>query len=160
MKYFFIQMGGTIDKDYPKNTGGYSFEIAEAAFTRILSRSRVNFNYEFIICTRKDSLEIETTDRERLVKLIEQLPDGHIIITHGTDTLIETGLYLEMNINRPAVLTGSMRPERFRNSDADLNLGMAIGTAGMIKSGIYIAIQGLVKKASDMLRDDKTGLFF
>ena len=127
MKILFIQTGGTIDKDYPRKQGGYAFEFGEAAMKRILAKLDTQIEFVIITAFQKDSLDITAEDRQNLVKIIEGREEKRIIITHGTDTLIESAQYLERQVkNRSIILTGAMRPERFSNSDADINLGMAL----------------------------------
>ncbi|NNF32532.1 MAG: asparaginase, partial [Saprospiraceae bacterium] len=94
MKITFIQTGGTIDKDYPRATGGWAFEIGEPAAHRIMSTLQPSFEYEVITICQKDSLEITDEDRELMFRLIRDHKGKKYIITHGTDTLIETAQFL------------------------------------------------------------------
>lgn len=161
MKILFIQTGGTIDKDYPKSSGGYAFEFGEPACQRILDRLNPSFEYEIITAFQKDSLEITREDRLALVEMIRQRPEPKIIITHGTDTLIESALFLANKFpDKCIVFTGAMRPERFSNSDAPINLGMALACVQQHMDGIYICMHGKVKLASQIKRDPNSGLFY
>lgn len=161
MKILFIQTGGTIDKDYPRKQGGYAFEFGEPATKRILENLDTQLEYEIVTAFQKDSLEINQQDRDKLLNLIENRPEQRIIITHGTDTLIESARFLESQLkNRCIVLTGAMRPERFSNSDAAINLGMALAAVQLLHDGVYICIQGLVKQASLMRRKLENGSFY
>ncbi|MEL6251326.1 MAG: asparaginase domain-containing protein [Bacteroidota bacterium] len=161
MKILFIQTGGTIDKDYPKKQSGYAFEFGEPATKRILEKLDMQLEYEIITAFQKDSLDITEEDRQKLVQLIKGRKEGRIIITHGTDTLIETARYLESQLKkRCVVLTGAMRPERFSNSDAAINLGMALAAVQLQDDGVYICIQGLVQQASLIQRSMESGSFF
>ena len=157
----FIQTGGTIDKDYPKTRNGWAFEIGEPAILRLLEKLNPSFEYEIITAFRKDSLEINLADRNKLAALIQNHASSIFIITHGTDTLIETGQFLEKKVNEKLViLTGALRPERFTNSDASLNIGTAIGAASTLKKGVYIAMNGTVQAADLAKRDETTDLFY
>ena len=157
----FIQTGGTIDKDYPKTRNGWAFEIGDPAILRLLEKLNPSFEYEIITAFRKDSLEIDLADRNQLVTLIQNHKSSIFIITHGTDTLIETGQFLEKKVNEKLViLTGALRPERFTNSDASLNIGTAIGAACTLKKGIYIAMNGTIQAADLAKRDEKTDRFY
>ena len=157
----FIQTGGTIDKDYPKTRNGWAFEIGDPAILRLLEKLNPSFEYEIITAFRKDSLEIDLTDRNQLVALIQNHKSSIFIITHGTDTLIETGQFLEKKVTEKLIiLTGALRPERFTNSDAALNIGTAIGVANSLKKGIYIAMNGIVKSVDLARRDEKTDRFY
>ena len=128
MQIAFIQTGGTIDKDYPKVTKGWAFEIAEPAFNRILEKLNPSFSFKSYEVFKKDSQEITLEDREKLKSLCESIWEDKIIITHGTDTMVETAKYLS-SINKTIVITGAMKPERFSNSDAPINLGASITAA-------------------------------
>ena len=157
----FIQTGGTIDKDYPHATRGWAFEFGEPATKRLLERLDPSFDYEMITAFQKDSLEITDADRSELVKLIRQYPDQKVIITHGTDTLIETGKYLAHQLpDRLIILTGAMRPERFSNSDAPINIGAAIAAANLLEEGVFICMHGIVKAAHQIRRNPATGKFY
>ncbi|MDO9575611.1 MAG: asparaginase domain-containing protein, partial [bacterium] len=90
MKITFIQTGGTIDKDYPKLAKGYGFEIGEPAVKRILEKVNPNFGFEIISILKKDSLDITDEDREKIYEVCVKADSDKIIITHGTDTMIET----------------------------------------------------------------------
>ena len=144
MKITFIQTGGTIDKDYPKTQKGWAFEIAEPAVKRLLPLLNPSFDFEVIPLLQKDSLEINQEDRELLLKTCQNLSVDKIIITHGTDTMIETAAVLHTISDKTIILTGAFRPERFSNSDAPLNLGIAIGAVQTLSQGVYLTMNGQV----------------
>lgn len=157
----FIQTGGTIDKDYPRKTKGWAFEIGDPAFSRILEKTEPSFEYEVRKLLQKDSLEITLQDREFLVETLKSIENKYIIITHGTDTMIESAMFLNKYIHdKVIIITGAMRPERFSESDAEFNLGCAIGAIFYLDAGIYIAMHGLVKSFKDMKRNEETGKFY
>jgi L-asparaginase len=161
MKILFIQTGGTIDKDYPHTTKGWAFEFGEAAAKRVLTKLNPSFDYEIITAFKKDSLEVTDEDRQKLLELILQHHEEKIIITHGTDTMMETGKYLLGKVgSKLIIITGAMRPEMFTNSDADLNIGAAIATANLKQSGVYLAMHGIVKPVSEIKRNMETGKYF
>ena len=63
-----------------------------------------------------------------------------ILITHGTDTMIETAQFLSDKIkNKTVLLCGALKPEAFKNSDADFNIGCAVGALNVLQDGVYIA---------------------
>jgi L-asparaginase len=159
MKILFIQTGGTIDKDYPKTTKGYAFEIAEPAIKRILEKIKPNFNYEILPLIRKDSLDITNIDRQKILQSCIEADTDKIIITHGTDTMIETAKFLLSIKNKSIVLTGAVKPEKFKDSDAEFNIGVAIGAMNELKNGIYIAMNGRIVPADKIQRDEMTGIF-
>lgn len=161
MKIVFIQTGGTIDKDYPHLTKGWAFEFGEPASHRILEKLNPSFEYEVLTAFQKDSLEIIDDDRKALSDLILEIDAEKFIVTHGTDTMLETAAYLNEEIeNKLIVITGSMLPERFSNSEAPINIGAAIGAVNLLNKGVYIAMHGIVKEFSEMKRDLDTGKYY
>ncbi len=160
MKITFIQTGGTIDKDYPKTTKGWAFEIDEPAFARILKKLNPSFKYEMLTAFKKDSLEIDEGDRKHLLKIVDAIENDKIIITHGTDTMIETSSFLSLILNKTIVLTGAMKPEKFYDSDASINLGVAIGALNVLPHGVYIAMHGVVKKCGEIKRNLDSGKYY
>lgn len=161
MKIIFIQTGGTIDKDYPNTTKGWAFEFGEPATHRMMNKLNPSFEFDVITAFQKDSLEITDQDRQDLADLINSQKDDKFIITHGTDTIIKTASYLSKHVfNKLIVLTGAMRPERFSNSDGPINFGCAIATANLMESGVFIAMNGIVKVPSRIKRNLETGKFY
>lgn len=158
MKILFVQTGGTIDKDYPKTVKGYAFEICEAAIKNILERIHPGFEYEIKTLMRKDSSEITETDRKRIIDYCRKTAYKKIIITHGTDTIIQTAKKLSKIKNKTIVLTGAFKPEKFKNSDADFNVGFALGAMNNAPSGVFIALNGKLFSAEN-IRRKKNGEF-
>lgn len=144
MKILFIQTGGTIDKDYPKTSGGYAFEISEPAVERIMKRAKPDFEYEIISVCRKDSIDLTADDRLKLLEICSASQYEKIIITHGTDTIKETARFLSDIKDKTIVLTGAFRPEHFKDSDADFNMGTAVGALTLLKNGVYIVLTGTI----------------
>ena len=159
MKILFIQTGGTIDKDYPKTKNGWAFEINEPAVKRILEKVNCSFNNSVLSLIKKDSLEINDEDRSLILSKCKEAKENKIIITHGTDTMNITANYLKEIKNKTIIITGAMRPERFSNSDASINIGVAIGAVQSLSKGIYIAMNGLVIPHHKMERNKETGQF-
>jgi L-asparaginase len=161
MHLLFIQTGGTIDKDYPHTTKGWAFEFGEPAVPRILEKVNPSFNFSVVTAFQKDSLEITDQDRAQLADIIIEHGLQKNIITHGTDTLVETAAFLADKIkDQLIILTGAMRPERFYNSDAVVNLGVAIGGANVLDSGVWISMHGILKPYDEVQRNLKTGQFY
>jgi len=155
----FLQTGGTIDKDYPRLTKGFAFEITVPAVKRILPRINPTFDYTVKTVLRKDSQEITDKDRQKIVAVCASAAADKIIVTHGTDTMIETAAALADVPGKVIVLTGSMRPEKFSDSDAPFNIGVAIGAAQVLQPGVYIAMNGRVYPWAKVARDYTTGQF-
>lgn len=159
MRIAFIQTGGTIDKDYPRTTKGYAFEIAEPAVRRILEKLNPAFDYEIVSILKKDSLDITEKDRKKILEACKRTKSNKIIITHGTDTMLETAKVLNKIKDKTIIITGAMRPERFSNSDAPINIGMSIGAVNILESGVFIAMHGRILRWDKCKRDMKTGQF-
>ena len=158
----FIQTGGTIDKDYPKTKGGYAFEITDPAIERVIHNVDCAFTFDITSVCKKDSLRIDNNDRQALVQAIEKSDSQRFIVTHGTDSLIETAKYLDrsgLSVGKVVIVTGANKPEYFRNSDAHFNIGVAMGAVNVLWSGVYVAMNGRVVEASRAQRDLRTGLF-
>lgn len=161
MKIVFVQTGGTIDKDYPHTTKGWAFEFGEPAIHRILEKLNPSFEYRVLEAFQKDSLEITDNDRNTLQVLINKQAEHIFIVTHGTDTMLETAVYLNNTVkDKLVIITGAMLPERFTNSDASINLGCAIGAVNILESGIYIAMHGVVKPFNEINRNLETGKYY
>ena len=159
MRIVFIQTGGTIDKDYPRTRKGYAFEIREPAVERILQKAHPNFDYTIIPLLTKDSQDITKQDRERIRETCESADSDKIVITHGTDTMLETAKKLSKVRNKVIVLTSAMRPEKFVDSDASFNVGTAIGAINILTKGVYIAMNGRIYPWNKVKRNEKTGQF-
>lgn len=146
MHILFVQVGGTIDKDYPQGEThhGYEFQIGEPAILSIMARAKCAHEWSHLPVLRKDSLDISDADRARVREMIDASGKEKIIVTHGTDTIHKTAEALSELQGKTIVLTGAMLPEKFRDSDADFNLGMAVGALQHLPPGVYIALYGQV----------------
>jgi hypothetical protein len=94
MHVTFVQTGGTIDKDYPRMMAGYAFEITDPAVARVLRSVNCGFTHDVVSVCRKDSQEITVEDRQAIVEAVRRAKCEKFIVTHGTDTMIETAQYL------------------------------------------------------------------
>ena len=159
MKILFIQTGGTIDKDYPRTTLGYAFEITDPAVSRILPEANPGFEYEIVSACKKDSTELTDEDREKIFKICAENTADKIIITHGTDTMIETAKQLSEIKDKTIIITGAMRPEKFSNTDADFNIGLAVGGVQTLPFGVYISMHGIILLWDKITRNLETGQF-
>ena len=142
MKIKFFTTGGTIDKVYFDAKS--EFEVGEPQVREVVENSNVAFEYEIESVLRKDSLDMTDEDRQLVRRRIEAEPCPLVVITHGTDTMIETAKVLCGIPNKTIVLTGSMQPARFRVTDAIFNIGSAIGAVQSLAPGVYIAMNGRV----------------
>ena len=137
-----ITTGGTIDKVYFDDKSDY--QVGEPQIGRILQELGVAFRFNVIPILRKDSLHINAEDRELLRATISAQPMRHVLVTHGTDTMVETAQVLASIADKTIVLTGALNPARFRGSDADFNIGAAVGAVQSLPAGVYIAMNGRI----------------
>ncbi len=137
-----VTTGGTIDKIYFDDLS--EFQIGEPEIGKILGQLGVNFKFDVIALMRKDSLHITQDDRELIRRTIAAQPHRHVLVTHGTDTMIETAKVLADVGDKTIVLTGALNPARFQASDAVFNIGCAIGAVQSLPNGVYIAMSGRV----------------
>jgi L-asparaginase len=142
LKIKFITLGGTIDKVYFDAMSQY--EIGPPSIHQILKDARINFDYEVESLLKKDSLDMTDQDRSTLLEAVKTDPNDRIVITHGTDTMTDTGIALKQIKGKTIVLTGAMEPAGFKSSDATFNLGCAIAAVQALPHGVYIAISGRI----------------
>lgn len=156
MKIKFFTTGGTIDKIYFDSLSEY--KVGEPKIDSILKDARINFDYEIEPLFRKDSLDITDEDRMIIFNAVKNDNNKLIVITHGTDTMVNTAKVLKNIKKKVIVLTGAMEPAEFKSSDAYFNLGGATTAVQVLKNGIYICINGRVydpskiKKNRDLLQ--------
>ena len=137
-----VTTGGTIDKVYFDDKS--DFQVGEPQIGRILEELGVAFRFRVIGIMRKDSLHIGEDDRALIRAAIAAQPQRHVLITHGTDTMVDTACALNDLSGRTIVLTGALNPARFRGSDAEFNIGTAVGAVQSLPPGVYIAMNGRV----------------
>jgi L-asparaginase len=137
-----VTTGGTIDKVYFDDKSDY--QVGEPQIGHILEELGVAFRFRVIPIMRKDSLHIEAADRELLRATIAAQDEAHVLVTHGTDTMIDTARVLASIGDKTIVLTGALNPARFRGSDAEFNIGTAVGAVQSLPPGVYIAMNGRV----------------
>jgi L-asparaginase len=142
LKLKFITTGGTIDKVYFDAKSEY--EVGSPQIVEILKEAHATFEFELESLLRKDSLDMTEEDRQLIRRKIEADPCPRIVVTHGTDTMIQTAKALRGIPDKTIVLTGSMQPARFKSTDAAFNVGVAIGAAQVLPPGVYIAMNGQV----------------
>lgn len=137
-----VTTGGTIDKVYFDDKSDY--QVGEPQIGHILQELGVAFRFRVIPLLRKDSLHINAGDRELLRTTIASQDARHVLVTHGTDTMVETAHVLASIPDKVIVLTGALNPARFRGSDAEFNIGTAVGAVQSLPAGVYIAMNGRV----------------
>jgi len=137
-----VTTGGTIDKIYFDDKSEY--QIGAPYIGDILTQLGVAFAFDVIPILRKDSLHITADDRELIRRTIAQQPHRHVLVTHGTDTMVETAQVLLDIPGKVIVLTGALNPARFQGSDAVFNIGCAVGALQSLADGVYVAMNGRV----------------
>jgi L-asparaginase len=137
-----VTTGGTIDKVYFDDKSDY--QVGEPQIGRILEELGVGFRFSVIPIIRKDSLHITQADRELLRDAIAAQPARHVLVTHGTDTMVETAKVLAGVPGKTIVITGALNPAGFRGSDAEFNIGTAVGAVQSLPAGVYIAMNGRI----------------
>ena len=142
MKIHFITTGGTIDKVYFDAKSEY--EIGSPQVAEVLKEANVAFDFEIEEVLAKDSLEMTDADRKLIRERVAASPCERIVITHGTDSMVDTARSLLDVAGKTIVLTGAMQPARFRDSDAVFNIGAAIGAVSSLPPGVYLAMNGRV----------------
>ncbi len=137
-----ITTGGTIDKAYFDKKSTY--QIGEPQAPGVLERANVVIDYEVASIMRKDSLDMDNADRDIIRNAVESDPAEKIIITHGTDTMVLTAECLQQIPGKTIILTGSMYPAQYRDSDAVFNMGCALLAVQTLDPGVYIVMNGRV----------------
>jgi L-asparaginase len=133
--------GGTFDKTYDELAGRLSFRDTHLSEMLRLGRSRVEVSIRTLMMI--DSLDMTGADREIIVRHCAQCADSRIVITHGTDTMVETAAAIARGVrDKTVVLTGAMIPYAFGSSDGLFNLGSALSFAQVLPPGVYIAMNG------------------
>jgi L-asparaginase len=142
MKIKIFTTGGTIDKIYFDQKSEY--QVGDPQANGVLERANVVLEYEVESIIRKDSLDFSDEDRELIKQKVASTSFKRVVITHGTDTMIETAKVLKNISGKTIVMTGSMYPARFRDSDAVFNLGCAVTASQILGPGVYIAMNGRI----------------
>ncbi len=142
MQLEIFTTGGTIDKVYFDAKS--SFEVGEPQIESVLHEANLVIDYRVTSLLRKDSLELTDEDRALIRKAVLDSAADRIVITHGTDTMINTAIALEAIPGKTIVLTGAMQPARFRLTDAVFNIASAMMAAQTLEAGVYIAMNGRI----------------
>ena len=150
--------GGTFDKTYDEIRGALSFGDTHLPEMLRLGRSRVDVSIRTLMMI--DSLQMTDTDRELIVRNCVQCEESCIVITHGTDTMVETARALAGRVQgKTIVLTGAMIPYAFGSSDGLFNLGSALSFVQVLPPGIYIAMNGRHFEWDKVRKNRDTGVF-
>ena len=137
-----VTTGGTIDKIYFDAKSDY--QVGEPQIGGILEDFRVAFRFHVIPLLRKDSLFVTDDDRQLLRATIAAQDETQVLVTHGTDSMVQTAEVLAGIPGKTIVLTGALNPARFEGSDAVFNIGCAVGAVQSLPAGVYIAMNGRI----------------
>lgn len=151
--------GGTFDKVYFDAKS--DFHIGDTQVPSILEEANVTIDYHVESLLRKDSLDVTEDDRKMLCDAVVSCTSQYIIMTHGTDTMVDTAKMLaEYTIaEKTIVLLGAMQPARMRYTDATFNLGFALAAVQLLPADIYIAMNGQVFHHGNVSKNRQKGCF-
>ncbi|MCP4542254.1 MAG: asparaginase [Chloroflexi bacterium] len=157
MKIKLFSVGGTIDKVYFDKLSQY--QIGGPSIRDIFANLPLNIEYEITALIRKDSLDMTDQDRVLLRDAVDNDPYDRILITHGTDTMVETAKELLGIEGKVIVITGAMEPAGFKTSDAVFNVGCAVGAVQCLEPGVYIAMNGRIYDPREVRKNRAAGRF-
>jgi L-asparaginase len=153
--------GGTFDKEYNELTGSLSFKDTHLPEMLRLGRSRVDVSIRALMMI--DSLEMTATDRALIAEECRQSAESRILVTHGTDTMVESAAVLAAafppSSGKTIVLTGAMIPYAFGSSDGLFNLGSALSFVQVLPPGVYLAMNGRCFDWNRVRKNRDTGVF-
>ena len=151
--------GGTFDKSYNHINGDLFFE--KTHLPEMLKRSKCRLKVEVKTLMMMDSLEMTEKDIDKIITQCIDSSYKKIVITHGTDTMVNTASKIASKINdKTIVLTGAMIPYAFgSSSDGFFNLGSALSFVQTLDRGVYIAMNGQYFLHSQVIKDIEKGYF-
>jgi L-asparaginase len=151
--------GGTIDKQYNPLNGELIF--AQSSLEDMLKQARSSVVIDLELLMLKDSLEMTDEDRDRLSKACNTSVEPKILITHGTDTMVESAYAIARTLapNKTVVLLGAMVPYQYKQSDALFNLGCAVSAVQILSPGVYITMNGQVFDYREVVKNRTIGQF-
>lgn len=157
MSIKIITTGGTFDKIYHDALS--EFSIGQTMVQDILARASAGQAYQIHQLLKKDSLDLTDEDRQLLSKTVAASTEDKILIVHGTDTMTNSAASLKDIRDKTIVFTGAMQPARMRETDAEFNLGFALGALQCLPPGIYIAMHGQIFPADKVQKQRELGRF-
>ena len=150
--------GGTFDKEYDEIRGALDF--GDTHLPEMLERGRCALDVEIRTLMMVDSLEMTDEDRELVARSCRRAEEERIVVTHGTDTMVDTARVLAASVvGKTVVLTGAMVPYAFGSSDGLFNLGSALSFAQTLPHGVYVAMNGRCFPWDDVRKNRDTGMF-
>jgi L-asparaginase len=150
--------GGTFDKEYNDLDGQLFFKDSHVPHVLRLGRSRLDVSIRTLMMI--DSRDMTEEDRRTISRNCQQADEDRIVITHGTDTMVETAAVLAAHVSgKTIVLTGAMIPYTFGSSDGLFNLGSALAFAQTLPAGVYVAMNGRWFFWDNVRKNRRTGEF-
>jgi L-asparaginase len=151
--------GGTFDKEYDELSGRLYFKDTHVPEMLLRGRSRVDAAIETVMMI--DSLDLDDRGRDEIVRRCREALESCLVITHGTDTMVETAAALARAAiaGKTIVLTGAMVPYAFGSSDGLFNLGSALSFVQVLPPGVYIAMNGQHFTWDRVRKNRATGVF-
>jgi L-asparaginase len=153
--------GGTFDKKYDELLGTLSFKDTHVSEMLRLGRSRVDVVVETLMML--DSLDMTDDDRRVIVERCRSAGETRLLVTHGTDTVVDTARALAISTpplgGKTIVLTGAMIPYAFGSSDGLFNLGSALSFVQVLQPGVYVAMNGRCFPWDGVRKNKSTGVF-
>ncbi|MBW7933401.1 MAG: asparaginase [Gemmatimonadaceae bacterium] len=150
--------GGTFDKEYNELNGTLFFR--DTYVQHMLERGRCRLPATVEVLMMMDSLEMTDADRARIVDAARLCDERKVVITHGTDTMVETARALAFGVpDKTIVLTGAMVPYAFGSSDGLFNLGSALSLVQVLPPGVYVAMNGRYFPWNTVRKNRALGVF-
>src|SRR6266550_4552378 len=160
-KIRILVTGGTFDKEYDELTGRLFFQ--ETHLPEMLGRGRCRLDVAIETVMMIDSLDLDQSGRTRIVERARDSEETAIVVTHGTDTMVQTGRVLAdaagLFDQKTIVLTGAMVPYAFGSSDGLFNLGSALSFVQVLPPGVYVAMNGQHFPWNAVRKNTATGYF-
>ncbi|MBW2356991.1 MAG: asparaginase [Deltaproteobacteria bacterium] len=158
MKIAILATGGTFDKEYNEINGALYFK--KTHLQEMLSMGRCRLPVRIEVVMMKDSLEMTERDRRQILNACRGCEESRIVITHGTDTMVDTARFREGKVpGKTIVLTGAMVPYTFGSSDGLFNLGSALSFAQVLPEGVFVAMNGRFFHPRQVRKDRRRGIF-
>ena len=153
-----IITGGTFDKQYDAVRGELTFRDTHLA--EVVANARINLPVELEVNQLIDSLHMQDANRDAVLAACAKAPESSVIVTHGTDTMVQTASVLgAAKLDKTIVLTGAMVPYTILGSDAVFNLGAAVAAVQLLPAGVYIAMSGRVFPWDQVRKNREKGVF-
>ena len=152
-----LTTGGTIDKVYFDKKSNY--EVGDPFVEELLRKMNVNISFKVKSLMKIDSLDMTDIHREEILNYIKNSNANNFLITHGTDSIVETAIYLKKISDKTIVLTGSLKPAIFIDNDAIFNVGSALTSTQILKNGVYIVINGQVFNPDNVRKNLEKNIF-